>query len=161
VLVHADEHDAVLGALDDLDVGRLLEARHVLRRRIVDEVDLAGDERGEPRRVRADRREHDLVHVALEEPALIPHQLGFLASTVFTSGSRDFSMYGPVPFAWCAWPCPPCRVVLRLGGAVLLAPCLGHDVDGRDVVELDGLGPLVVNSTVRSSILRGMPAELE
>ena len=31
--------------------------------------------------------------------SLIPHQLGFLTSTVFTSGSRDFRMYGPVPLA--------------------------------------------------------------
>jgi hypothetical protein len=32
-------------------------------------------------------------------PSLMPHQFGFFTHTVFTSGSRDFSMYGPVPLA--------------------------------------------------------------
>ena len=32
------------------------------------------------------------------------------------------------------------RIVLRLGRAVLLAPRLAHDVDGRPVLELDGIG---------------------
>ena len=46
--------------------GRLRETRHVLRRRVVDEVDLAREERRDARRVGDDRRVDHFVGIALE-----------------------------------------------------------------------------------------------
>ena len=90
-LVHADEDDPVFGAFEHLDVGCLLQARYVLRRRIVDQVDLAGYQRCNTRRVGSNRRVQDIVDVALEESALMPHQAGFFFSTVLMSGWRETS----------------------------------------------------------------------
>ena len=48
-------------------------------------------------RVGSDLIERKLTSVTL--PSGFPHQFGLRTITVFTSGSRDFSMYGPVPLA--------------------------------------------------------------
>ena len=71
----------------------------------------------------------------------MPHQFGFFLSTVLTSGWRVTSEYGPVPLASRAVIMSSLRgVVLRLLAPVLLAPCLGQDVDRRDVLEFDRVG---------------------
>ena len=104
-LVHAEEHDPVLDALDHLDAGRLRQARHVLRRRVVDEVDLAGDQRGDARRVGDDRRVDDLVDVAVEAPVLrCPTSSGSSPARSSRPARATSAMYGPVPFA--------CRAVI-------------------------------------------------
>ncbi len=92
----------------------------------------------------------------------MPHQFGFFLSTVLTSGCRDTSEYGPVPFA--------SRAVIMSS----LAPkfCgFWHRFFSHQALDMMlivpmcsssiGLGPLVVNSTVRSSIFFGMPAAFE
>ena len=91
----------------------------------------------------------------------MPHQFGFFFSTVFTSGCRDTSAYGPVPLA--------SRAVIM---SSLAAKFCGfwqrffshHAFDMMLIVatcsSMIGFGPLVVNSTVRSSILFGTPAAL-
>ena len=92
----------------------------------------------------------------------MPHQFGFFLSTVFTSGSRDISMYGPVPLAsravimssFCVKFCGFVALVLlapRLRLMMLIVAMCSSSI---------GLGPLVTNSTVRSSIFFGMPAAL-
>ena len=58
---------------------------------------LAGEQRGDARRVVLDAVEHDLVEIAWL--AVLPHQFAFFTSTVRTSGWRSFSMNGPVPLA--------------------------------------------------------------
>ena len=78
--------------------------------------------------------------------------------TVFTSGSRVLRMYAPVPLA--------CRAViisslfLKSSGFVALF-FSDHDFDMMKIVTMCsssiGLGASVTNSTVRSSILRGLP----
>ena len=91
----------------------------------------------------------------------MPHQLGFLVSTVLTSGSRDLRMYGPVPLAW--------RAVIISSFCVkfcgLVARFFSHHALLMMLIvwmcsSSTGLGPLVVNSTVRSSIFFGMPEAL-
>ena len=56
-------------------------------------------ERRDARRVGDDRQIDDSVDVALEQAVLDAPPVRILRSTVRTSGSRDFSTYGPVPLA--------------------------------------------------------------
>ena len=128
-------------AFEHLDAGRLREPRHVLRRRVVDEVDLARDQRGDARRVGDDRRVDHLVGVALEAAFLDPppvrvlheHRLHVrLARLQHVRAGAVGLVRGDHVLLL--------RVVLRLRRPVLLAPGLGHDVDRRDVLELDRVG---------------------
>ena len=135
ILIHADEHDAIFNALDHFDVRCLLQPRNVLRRRIVDEIDLAGNERGEARRVGIDRREHDLVDVAVGQARLDPPPVRVLDEHRFDVGLarlqhiRAGSIRLPRGNHVLLL-----REVLRLGGAVLLAPGLAHDIDRSDML---------------------------
>ena len=118
--------------------GRLREARHVLRRRVVDEVDLAGEQRRDARRVGDDRRVDHLVGVALEPSGLDAPPVGILREHRLhvrlarlqhvRAGAVRLPRGDHVLLL---------RVVLRLRRAVLLAPRLAHDVDRVDVLELD------------------------
>jgi hypothetical protein len=81
-----------------------------------------------------------------------------LTSTVFTSGSRAFSMYGPVPFAW--WAVIMSSFCVKFCGFV--ARFFSHQAfDMMLIVPMcsssTGFGAAVVNSTVRSSIFFGIP----
>ena len=89
----------------------------------------------------------------------MPHQFGFFLSTVLTSGWRDTSEYGPVPFA--------SRAVIMSSFAAKFCGFWHlffshHAFDMMLIVarcsSMIGFGPLVMNSTVRSSIFLGVPA---
>ena len=82
-------------------------------------------------------------------------------STVFTSGCRDTSMYGPVPLA--------SRAVIMSSLAPkfcgFMQRFFSHQAFDMMLIVATcsssiGFGPVVTNSTVRSSIFFGMPAAL-
>jgi hypothetical protein len=141
-LVHSDEDDPVLGPFEDPDARRPREARHVLRRRIVDEVDLAREQRGDARCIGHDRGVGHLVGVAFEEPRLdappvrVLHEHGLHVGLARLQHVRP----GAVRLVRGDHVLFP-RVVLRLQSAILLAPRLAHDVDRVDVLELDRVWP--------------------
>ena len=66
LLVHAEEDRAQLRALQHGEVGARLDALHVLQRHRFHHVALARQQRGDAGRVVADRREDDLVEIAVD-----------------------------------------------------------------------------------------------
>ena len=87
-----------------------------------------------------------------------PHHAGFFASTVLTSGSRVLSTYAPVPFALRAVIIS--SLFLKSSGFMHLF-FSHHALFMMKMVtrcsSSIGFGPSVTNSTVWSSILRGLP----
>jgi len=137
-LIHADEHDPVLNALQHFDVRIVFQSRHVLGRRIVDEIDFSGDQRRDPGRIGDDGQVDHLVGVAFESAfldappvrVLGEHRLDVRLARLehVRAGAVGLVRGDHVLFL---------GVVLRLGRAILFAPRAAHDVDGVDVLELD------------------------
>ncbi len=76
-LIHPDKNRAVLGAFDDLDRGRLLKARDVLRHRIKQKIDLTRQQCRGTRRVGLDRRVDHFGDVALLVLRAPPVRIGY------------------------------------------------------------------------------------
>ncbi len=81
-LVHAEEDGAQFRSGHDLGGAAGVDARDILDRNRLDDVDLARQQRRDPRRIRADRREDDL----LQRCSGLRHQPAKGLNTVFTPG---------------------------------------------------------------------------
>ena len=116
-------------------------------------------ERGHAGRVGVDRRVDHLVDVALGAAFLEAPPVGVLLVNGLHVGLARPACRAPCPWRF-ARTCPPSSRSPAASRAVLLAPRLAHDGDRADVSSSTGLGPGVVNSTVKSSILFGMPGRV-
>ncbi len=138
VLVEADEDGAHFMPFEHAQRGVLLQARHVLRWQVGDEVDVAGEQGRDARRVGLDRRVDDVGDVAL---ALVPpvrvrrqHQPLVWLPALENVGARAVGVAR--------------RVALLLGfrvlhvlRAVLLRPGLAHDAEVGEFAKQHRVGP--------------------
>ena len=143
-LVHAEEDDAVLAALVDLDALVLLELLDVLHRRVEDEVEVAGEERRHARALVLHRRVDDVVDVAVEVALLLEAPpVGVLLEDALHVGLARDEDEGPgahgVPRR-----CSVSSLFVKscaLHGVVLLAPGLVHDEEAvGEHLEHHGVG---------------------
>ena len=137
-LIETEKDRPQFGTFQDIDVGFVLQTRHVLQRHRVHHVDLAREQRGNARRVVGDRRQDGAVDVGhqitgvpvvfegLEDQAVVLYPLDHPeGSGAVGIEVREVGLPGAAH---------------HLEGVVLLNPLLIHDVEVGHVEQQDRVG---------------------
>ena len=135
LLVHAEEDGAQLGAGDGARAGVAVDARNVLHRHRLHDVDLAREQRRHARGRAGDGREDGFTHVALDLAPVVgvAHEGGAHArlalAHVERAGAVGLERRGVLDAL---------AAIDRARGVVLFAPLLAHDHDLRQHLRQDG-----------------------
>ena len=135
--VHVEEHGAQLGGRKHGGIRAGLDARHVLNRNRIDQVDVAREQSGNAGGIGADGLEHDLVEIVLHVPP--PARIGAENRLHPWLVARDHEGAGAVGLEReGAQGIGGSR--LCLGGAIGFRPCLRDDEPRLPLVVQDWVG---------------------